>query len=68
MLLKNSIVVHFAKKSIVRFAASILCVLLLGSWLAPTFAQQPGQRAFASPKMVAEPSLIRCKNRTINFH
>jgi Protein of unknown function (DUF2950) len=47
MLHKNSIVV---KKGVVRFAASILFAPLLGSWLAPTFAQQPGQPTFASPE------------------
>jgi len=49
MLQRNSIVVHFGKKSFVRFAASILFALLVGSWFAPAFAQQPGQRTFASP-------------------
>jgi hypothetical protein len=47
---KNSIVVHSEEKSIVRFAGSILFALLLGSWFAPAFAQQPGQRTFASPE------------------
>src|SRR5712692_7601875 len=47
---RNSIVVHSEKKSVVRFAASILFTLLLGSGPAPTFAQQPGQRTFASPE------------------
>ena len=50
MLQKNSTVADFAKKRVVRFAASILSALLLGSWFAPTFAQQPGQRTFASPE------------------
>jgi hypothetical protein len=49
MLQRNSIAVHFAKKSVVRFAALILSALLVGSWFAPAFAQQPGQRTFASP-------------------
>jgi Protein of unknown function (DUF2950) len=53
MPLKNSIVVHFEKKGVVRFAASLLFVLLSGSWFAPTFAQQPGQRNFASPDAAA---------------
>jgi Protein of unknown function (DUF2950) len=47
---KHSIVVHFGKKSVLRFAASILLVILLGSRFAPTFAQQSGQRVFASPQ------------------
>jgi hypothetical protein len=50
MLRRNSIVVDSKKKSVVRFAASILIALLLGSGFAPTFAQQPGQRTFASPE------------------
>jgi DUF2950 family protein len=53
MPLKNSIVVHFEKKGVVRFAASLLFVFLSGSWFAPTFAQQPGQRTFASPDAAA---------------
>ena len=50
MLQRNSIVVHFEKKNVVRFAASILFALLMGSWFARGFAQQPGQRTFASPE------------------
>jgi DUF2950 family protein len=53
MLQRNSIAVHFEKKSVIRFAASILFALLLVSWFAPTFAQQPGQRTFASPEDAA---------------
>jgi hypothetical protein len=53
MPLKNLIVVHFEKKGVVRFAASLLFVLLSGSWFAPTFAQQQGQRNFASPDAAA---------------
>jgi hypothetical protein len=47
MLQKNSIV-HFEWKSFIRFAASALSALFLGFWFAPAFAQQPGQRTFAS--------------------
>jgi hypothetical protein len=50
MLQRDSIAVHFEKKIVVRFGASILFALLLGSWFAPTFAQQPGQRTFPSPE------------------
>jgi hypothetical protein len=53
MLQRNSISVHFAKKSVVRLAALILSALLVGSWFAPAFAQQPGQRIFASPDEAA---------------
>jgi hypothetical protein len=35
-----------------RFAASVLFALSMGSFL-PTFAQQPGQRTFASPEAAA---------------
>ncbi len=48
MPLKNSIAVHFDKTSVRRFAPSFLVALFLGSWFAPAFAQQPGQRTFAS--------------------
>jgi hypothetical protein len=48
MLHRNSIAVHFEKKRFSRFAASILFALLVGAWFAPGFAQQPGQRTFAS--------------------
>jgi len=50
MLQRDSIAVRFERKIVVRFAASILFALLLGSWFAPTFAQQPGQRTFPSPE------------------
>jgi hypothetical protein len=49
MLQRNSIAVHFEKKSVGRFAALILSALLVSSWFAPAFAQQPGERTFASP-------------------
>jgi hypothetical protein len=48
MLQKTSIVGYFEKKSFVRFAASALSALFLSFWLAPAFAQQPGQRTFSS--------------------
>jgi hypothetical protein len=50
---KNSIAIPFEKKSAARFAAPILSALLLGSWFAPAFAQQPGQRTFGSPNDAA---------------
>ena len=50
---KNSIAIPFEKKSVARFAAPILSALLLGSWFAPAFAQQPGQRTFGSPNDAA---------------
>jgi len=46
---RDSIAIHFEKKSVRRFAALILSGLLVGFWFAPAFAQQPGQRTFASP-------------------
>lgn len=49
MLQRNSIAVNCEKKSVGRFAALILSALLVSSWFAPAFAQQPGQRTFASP-------------------
>jgi hypothetical protein len=49
MLQGNSIAVHFENRGFLRFAASILFALFVGSWFAPTFAQQPGQQTFASP-------------------
>jgi hypothetical protein len=49
MLQNNPAVAHYEKKSVVRFAL-ILSGLLWGSWFAPAFAQQPGQRTFASPE------------------
>jgi Protein of unknown function (DUF2950) len=50
MLQKNSIASYFEKKSLLGFAAFILSV---GFWFAPAFAQQPGQRSFASPDNAA---------------
>jgi hypothetical protein len=50
MLNKSSIVAQFEKKGVIRFAPSILLALFWGAWFAPTFAQQPGQRTFASPE------------------
>jgi hypothetical protein len=35
-------------KSLVRYAAPILCAIFLGTRLLPAFAQQPGQRTFSS--------------------
>ena len=49
MLQRNSIAIHFEKKSVGRFAALILSALISGSWFAPAFAQQPEQRTFGSP-------------------
>jgi hypothetical protein len=48
MLKKLSILLQLEWKSFVRFAVPILFVLFLGSSFAPVFAQQPGQRTFAS--------------------
>ncbi len=48
MLQRISIFVQLEWKSFVRFAASVLFALSLGCSFAPTFAQQPGQRTFAS--------------------
>jgi hypothetical protein len=50
MLQENQAVAHYEKKSVVRFVALILSGLLWGSWFAPAFAQQPGQRTFTSPE------------------
>jgi hypothetical protein len=50
MLQKISILAQRDWKSLVRIAGSALFALLLGSSFAPTFAQQPGQRTFASAK------------------
>ncbi|HXM93940.1 MAG TPA: DUF2950 domain-containing protein [Candidatus Dormibacteraeota bacterium] len=47
MLQRSSILVQLEWKSFVRFAASTLFALSLAPF-APTFAQQPGQRTFAS--------------------
>ena len=48
MLQRISILVQRECKSLIRFAASLLFALSLGSWNAPAFAQQPGQKTFAS--------------------
>jgi hypothetical protein len=48
MLQRISIFVQLECKSFVRFAASVLFVLSLGCSPAPMFAQEPGQRTFAS--------------------
>jgi hypothetical protein len=48
MLHRISIFVQLEFKSFVRFAVSILFALSLGYWPAPMFAQEPGQRTFAS--------------------
>jgi hypothetical protein len=49
MLQKNSIASYFEKKGLLEFVALILSALLLGFSFAPAFAQQAGQRTFASP-------------------
>jgi hypothetical protein len=43
-----SILVQLECKNFVRFAVPILIALILGCSAAPTFAQEPGQRSFAS--------------------
>jgi len=48
MLQTISILLQLEWKSFVRFAVLILFALFLGSSFAPMFAQQPGQRTFAS--------------------
>jgi hypothetical protein len=48
MLHRISIFVQLECKRLVRFGLSVLFALSLGSSFAPTFAQQPGQRTFAS--------------------
>src|SRR5712692_2447517 len=53
MLQRISIFVQLEWKSFVRFAASVLFALSLGCSFAPTFAQQPGQRTFASAEDAA---------------
>ncbi len=50
MLQRISIFVQLERKSFVRFAVSVLFALFLGCSSAPMFAQQPGQRTFASPE------------------
>ena len=41
---------HVESKTLARFAAALLLALSLGCSFAPLFAQQPGQRTFASPE------------------
>jgi hypothetical protein len=53
MLQKISILAQLKWKSIVRIAGSALLALSLGSSLLPTFAQQKGQRTFASAEEAA---------------
>jgi hypothetical protein len=48
MLQRISIFAELERKTFVRFAASVLFAVSLGCSLVPTFAQQPGQRTFAS--------------------
>ncbi len=48
MLDKISYSAQLERKTLVRFAVPVLFALSLGSSFAPTFAQQPGQRTFAS--------------------
>ncbi|MGB4784058.1 MAG: DUF2950 family protein, partial [Candidatus Acidiferrum sp.] len=50
---RNLNVVQNECKCFLRFAASVLFVLFLGCSSAPTFAQQPGQRTFASAEDAA---------------
>lgn len=50
---RHSIAVQFGRKSVSRFATSILLALLAGPCFAPAFAQQPGQRTFPSPDAAA---------------
>jgi Protein of unknown function (DUF2950) len=48
MLHRISYFAQLERKTLVRFAVSVLFALSLGCLSAPTFAQQPGQRTFAS--------------------
>jgi hypothetical protein len=50
MLQRNSVLGQFKWKSLVRFAAPVLFTLSFAGSFMPTFAQQPGQRTFASPE------------------
>jgi len=43
-----SILFQFEGKCVLRIVASVLFALFLGCSFGPTFAQQPGQRTFAS--------------------
>ena len=53
MPLRNLNLVQLEWKCFVRFAVLVLFVLSLGCSSAPTFAQQPGQRTFASAEDAA---------------
>jgi len=53
MFQRISIFVQLECKSFVRFAVSVLLALSLCCSPAPIFAQQPGQRTFASPEEAA---------------
>jgi hypothetical protein len=48
MLHKISLLIQMEGKNLVRFVVSVLFALSLGCSSAPTFAQEPGQRTFAS--------------------
>jgi Protein of unknown function (DUF2950) len=48
MLDRISIFVQHERQRFVRFAVSLLFALTLAGWSAPLFAQEPGQRTFAS--------------------
>jgi len=48
MLRKISFLIHMEWKNLVRFGVSVMFALSLGCSSAPTFAQEPGQRTFAS--------------------
>ena len=50
---RNLNFVQYQWKCFVRFATSVLFVLFLGCSFLPTFAQQPGQRTFASAEDAA---------------
>jgi hypothetical protein len=50
MLQKISNFFHVERETFARFAAAVLLALSLGCPFAPLFAQQPGQRTFASPE------------------
>jgi hypothetical protein len=53
MLQRYLNLVHLEWKCFVRFAVLVLLALSLGCSFAPTFAQQPGQRTFASAEEAA---------------
>jgi len=67
MLQRISIFVQLERKSFVRFAVSVLFALFLGCSSAPMFAQQPGQRTFASPEDAGPAffAAMQAKDRTI---